>query len=94
MIDENEISERGPSGELLYRIPANTQPDTCRRPTCRMAVFWVKTRAGKNMIVDTSVAGATYPPKRATNTDGVGAAHWGQCRDKDFVSEHDKTRRT
>lgn len=84
----NELSQRGPHGELLYRIPSTTKREKCRRPGCGMDVWWVKTKLNKNMIVDCSIPEATYPPINDGGKpigDGIGASHWGQCKDKEFV---------
>lgn len=98
MTEQNELPERGPRNEMLYRIPHDTPEDRCRRPNCGAKVWWVKTKNNKNMIVDVSIPDVTKPPvtyksvKDGLSTDGVGTPHWGQCADRRFVSEHGKAR--
>jgi len=89
MTDEiNELAARGPNGELLFRIPWSTHVETCRRPSCKMIVWWVKTKRGKWMIVDCSIPNVTLEPDKALHADGIGAAHWGQCKDQEWVRGH------
>jgi len=88
----NELPKRGPNNELLYRIPSTTKREKCKRPGCNADVWWVKTKAGKNMIVDVSIAGVTMEPDAELHADGIGTPHWGQCKDREFVRDHSRAR--
>lgn len=87
----NELPERGPKNELLYRIPKNTPKSRCRRPSCGAEVWWVKTKLNKDMIVDCSLEGTTKVPVREhrrdmpEGRDGIGTPHWPNCKDTDYV---------
>ena len=87
---------RGPHGELLFVIPAATKPERCKWGECGMTIYWITTKNNKHMPVDCSIANVTRAPIKSDpethndGADGIGAAHWGQCKDKDRVRRHTK----
>ena len=63
-----------PNGPFLFVIPRDTSPAPCKG--CGAMVYWIRTRKGKLMPVDTRVDGGLEPMR---DRDGRGLSHFATC---------------
>lgn len=70
---------------LFFDIPAGTPRTACSGQTCDMEGYWIETKAGKRMLVDTDIEGGQEPslPNARETFAGRGVAHWPTCPDAD-----------
>ncbi len=59
---------------VLFTVPRDSEPATCRG--CGAAIYWIRTRRGKLMPVDTRGAGGLEPMR---DRDGHGVSHFATC---------------
>jgi hypothetical protein len=69
---------------VLFTIPAGTPQAACR--SCHAEIYWVKTKAGKNMPASIGGPGCFAPEE---NEDGLGISHFADCEQAD---QHRKPR--
>ncbi len=68
----------------FFDVPAGTPATQCR--SCGAVAYWIKTAAGKPMLVDCDVPGGCEPWKGVPGDgehDGRGVSHFSQCPDAD-----------
>lgn len=73
-----------PKKPTLWEVPPDTPAATCSGPNCRKEVYWVRTKAGRNMPVDCAAGAGCQPP--SVQRPGYVVAHWVTCQDREYFN--------